>query len=270
MCDVRCAMCDVNEKTRLRTTWELLSSRGRLLLDRIWSNTMDPARAYDLWSSTYDDQSDNLLLFLDEDIVAVLLEPVSLRQKTIVDVGCGTGRHWGKLLAGEPKQLVGYDVSAGMLTRLRDKYPLATVHRSHGFALAETPDGSCDLVISTLTLGYIASLDAAFSEWTRVLRAGGDMIVTDFHPEVAATGERSFRYQNRYIRIRHHAHALEALMQRAATHGLEVVRVEERLVDDSVRHFFESGGSPSRFESLKGKPLIYGAHFRKAGQKHRG
>src|SRR5438270_4798034 len=55
------------------------------------------ASAYDLWSATYDDEGDNLLVLLDEELFAGLLARIDVRGKRVVDVGCGTGRHWGKL-----------------------------------------------------------------------------------------------------------------------------------------------------------------------------
>ena len=114
---------------------------------------MAPSEAFDLWSATYDDQITNPLLALDDDLIDRLLANVSLESKVIVDVGCGSGRCWAKLLAARPKRLIGYDASAGMLSRLRAKYPDAELHHVADHRLRETPDESCDLLISTLTFG---------------------------------------------------------------------------------------------------------------------
>ena len=92
----------------------------------------DPAAGYDLWSGSYDQQPGNLMLDLDEAIFSNLLSEVNIRGKTVVDVGCGTGRHWNKLLLQEPAKILGYDVSPGMLDRLKQKYPQATVARTAG------------------------------------------------------------------------------------------------------------------------------------------
>ena len=140
------------------------------------------ASAYDLWSATYDDEGDNLLVLLDEELFAGLLARIEVSGKRVVDVGCGTGRHWGKLLARAPAQLVGYDVSPGMLARLRSKNPGATVHLASAEALVHTAAGTCDLLISTLALSHVADADAAIREWARVLRDGGDSAAHGFPP----------------------------------------------------------------------------------------
>src|SRR4051794_1813306 len=106
---------------------------------------MTPAEAFDLWSPTYDEQTTNPLVLLDDELSDRLLAAVSLENRVIVDVGCGSGRHWPKLLDRHPARLIGYDASAGMLARLRAKYPHAELHRVTDYRLQEMPDESCDL-----------------------------------------------------------------------------------------------------------------------------
>src|SRR5436190_9369283 len=72
---------------------------------------VEPAAAYDLWAATYDDQPSNLILHLDEIVFGRLLTKVDLQHKTVVDSGCGTGRHWAEILQQGPASLTGYDVS---------------------------------------------------------------------------------------------------------------------------------------------------------------
>src|SRR5215471_3530879 len=89
---------------------------------------LDPVRAYDLWSLNYDSQPDNLMLSLDEQIVSEFLKEIEIKEKVIVDVGCGTGRHWPKLFQRQPKQLIGFDTWKGMLQKLTEKFPAAETH----------------------------------------------------------------------------------------------------------------------------------------------
>ncbi len=219
------------------------------------------ASAYDLWSATYDDEGDNLLVLLDEDLFAGLLARIEVRGKRVVDVGCGTGRHWGKLLARAPSQLVGYDVSPGMLAQLRSKNPAATVHLASAEALVHTAAGTCDLLISTLALSHVADVDAAIREWARVLREGGDLLLTDFHPAAAAVAETTFVRRGRVIAIEKRARPLRALEAALVQAGFEPVVREERLIDEAVRHHYERAGKGEVYEALRGTPLLYGMHW---------
>src|SRR5438045_907832 len=74
--------------------------------------------AYDLWSENYDDQPGNLMLDFDEEIFTMLLDKVDIKDRLVADMGCGTGRHWKKILNKKPGSLTGYDVSEGMLAKL--------------------------------------------------------------------------------------------------------------------------------------------------------
>src|SRR5579871_6849887 len=94
--------------------------------------TTEPAAAYDIWALSYDHQPDNLMLALDEELCNQLFRQAVLRGKVIADIGCGTGRHWKKLLSHQPARLVGYDVSSGMLEILQQKFPDAETYLLQG------------------------------------------------------------------------------------------------------------------------------------------
>ena len=228
------------------------------------SRLLGPAEAYDLWSSIYDDQVDNPLVVLDDQLFASLVQSIAWQGKVVLDVGCGTGRHWPKLLEQGPARLVGYDVSAGMLARLRAKYPAAEVHQLSGSTLRETADETCHAVVSTLVLGYLADCRAALAEWRRVLAPGGDVLITDLHPELARDGTRTFTCGSRNIAIRHHAHSVREVLSAGAEVGLTTVAVEERPVNESVKGIFEARGASGLYAELQGRPFIYGLHLRRS------
>jgi ubiquinone/menaquinone biosynthesis C-methylase UbiE len=226
---------------------------------------MDPSSGYDLWSSTYDEDPGNPLVTLDEAVFAELLQRVSPRGKFVVDVGCGTGRHWKKILDHQPMELVGYDLSAGMLGRLHAKYPTARTCQATAERLAQTSDETCDLVVSTLALCHVPDFAAAVSEWARVLRPGGDVLLTDFHPAAATGGVCSFRSRGESISVKLHAYTMASLVAAATRHGIAVVESIERTVDESLRQDYEARGMLPVFERMKGVPLLYGLHLRKRG-----
>ncbi len=223
-----------------------------------------PAEAFDLWSATYDDQVTNPLLLLDDDLTDRLLTDVPIEDLVIADVGCGSGRRWPRLLARHPKHLIGFDASEGMLARLRAKYPDADLHRVTDHHLDATLSESCDLVISTLTFGYITDADGAFREWARVLKPAGDVVLTDLHPDAASPNSRSFRHGDRTIAIRHQSRSLTSITAAAARSGLKVIRIETGVVGESVRPAYESANALALYREQEGSALMFGMHFAKS------
>jgi ubiquinone/menaquinone biosynthesis C-methylase UbiE len=224
----------------------------------------EPAEAYDIWAQHYDDQPDNLMLALDQALCASLLATLSLTGKTIVDIGCGTGRHWPALFSLSPARLTGYDVSMGMLNRLRIKYPHAETHLLSGAILTGLADSSCDFVLSTLTVAHIPDLDAALAEWNRVLKPGGDLFITDYHPTALAKGgQRTFREGERLFAVRNHIYPIARLL--AITHrlGLTKVILVERKIDESMRAYYEKQNALPVFRRFLGVPIIYGLYLKK-------
>ena len=226
----------------------------------------EPADAYDIWASSYDNQPDNLMLALDESLVATLLGPTRLTGKVIADVGCGTGRHWKKLFDRQPSRLMGFDVSAGMLNILRKKYPQADTFLLTGPALTQLEDASCDLLLSTPSRSPILPrlLAAALAEWNRVLRPGGEMIITDYHPDALAKGgQRTFREGDRVIAVRNHVYPLPQLRLIARRLGLHELILTEKKIDDTMKPYYEKQNALPTFQRFLNVPIIYGIHLKK-------
>lgn len=219
-----------------------------------------PAEGYNLWAPAYDAQPDNLMLALDEALFADLLAGWGVAGKTIVDVGCGTGRHWPTLLAQQPQQLIGYDVSEGMLARLQQKMPTAQVHLLDASSqLTHTADASVDGVISTLTVAHITDVEYAIAEWCRVLKPGGHLLITDYHPTALARGaNRSFSHQGKTVHLQNQVHPIEKIKAELGQRGVGVLRLVERTIDDSMRHWYEKQDALAVFQQFKGTPIIYG------------
>ena len=69
------------------------------------------------------------MLALDEEVFSGLLSNITIKNKIIADIGCGTGRHWKKILGNDPGKLIGFDVSDEMLKMLQQKFPKAETHQ---------------------------------------------------------------------------------------------------------------------------------------------
>ncbi|HXS37532.1 MAG TPA: class I SAM-dependent methyltransferase [Flavipsychrobacter sp.] len=224
----------------------------------------DPEAAYDLWSQSYDAQPDNLMLALDEAVFSALIGKSSFQGKVIADVGCGTGRHWKKILEKRPSRLLGFDVSEGMLQMLKQKFLNAETYQLKDNHLPGLENNSCDIIISTLALAHIMEPQNAFMEWVRVLKPGGEIIITDYHPDALSKGgNRTFTVNGKMIAVKNYVHPISEIKRIIADLQLEILHFDERVIDDSVKHYYEKQNAMHVFERFKGTPIIYGIHLKK-------
>lgn len=225
---------------------------------------VEPATGYDLWAATYDNQPRNLMFHLDEVLFTSLLAQIDLRNMSVIDIGCGTGRHWEKILRQIPAELTGYDVSGEMLKRLREKYPGARAWMLHGQTLQETADASCDLIVSTLAVAHIADLEGAFAEWNRVLKRPGEVIITDYHPTALARGaDRTFRHSQELVSIKNHVHPIEEIRRLIKRLGWREMDFRESKIDETTRPFYEEQNALKIYKRFCGVPIIYGGRWKK-------
>jgi ubiquinone/menaquinone biosynthesis C-methylase UbiE len=214
----------------------------------------DPETAYDLWSENYDNQQDNLMLALDEEIF-----------KIVLDIGCGTGRNWNKILNKNPQKLIGFDVSEGMLRILHKKFPEAESYRLNDHHLDTIPASYADVLISTLAIAHIEEIESAFREWNRVLRPGSDVLITDYHPAALSKGAaRTFTHKRKLISVKNHVHTIEIIHALAKQFNWHPISIKEKFIDDSVRHYYEKKQALAVFEQFRGTPIIYGIHLKKS------
>lgn len=149
---------------------------------------------YALWSATYD-AVPNPLIAVEQPVVDALLQRL-LPLKTAVDVGTGTGR-----LALNPARrgvkVIGLDPSPEMLRAARRTAQAAGLLDIE-FIEASLEDGPIpagseqfDLLTCALVLCHVRDIRAAVRECARLVRPGGHLLLTDFHPQAVAWGWRT-------------------------------------------------------------------------------
>ena len=220
--------------------------------------------AYDLWSASYDQQPGNLMLDLDEQVFDQILSEVPIENLVVLDVGCGTGRHWPKLLQKKPARLMGFDSSPGMISRLKEKFPGAEAFVSRDHRLPGLADSIVHLLVSTLTIAHIEKPENYFQEWYRVLSPGGMILLTDYHPEALQKGaKRTFQHQDQTIAIRNFVHPVNSIREMAGQLGLEEWRFTERIIDEKVKGYYDQQNAAHLYESFFSVPIIYGILLKK-------
>jgi ubiquinone/menaquinone biosynthesis C-methylase UbiE len=224
----------------------------------------ESADAYDLWSANYDRQPGNLMLDLDEVLFSKLLKSIELENKNVADIGCGTGRHWNKILAKNPALLTGFDVSDGMLARLKEKYPAAYAYKITDDLFMEARNAPFDVILSTLTVAHIGNLERALNRWCEILKADAEIVITDFHPKMLAFGgKRTFRYKNKSLAVRNYVYPVETIKDVLQGNGFNIVKEEEFKIDETTRSYYAEQNALPVYEQFKGFPVIYGVHLKR-------
>ena len=220
--------------------------------------------AYDIWAENYDQQPGNLMLDLDEVLFPKLINNSIITGKQVADIGCGTGRHWNKLFALNPARLTGFDTSGGMLSRLQQKFPEADTYQITEDLFTGIPDGSFDTIVSTLTVAHIPNIQTALQAWIRILKTGGDIAITDFHPHTLANGgKRTFKHGRDFIAVENFVHPVSLIKNLLLDNGFTLVAEEEIKIDESMKHYYADKNALHVYEKYKGFPIIYGLHLRR-------
>ncbi len=222
------------------------------------------AEAYDLWAENYDSPPGNLMIDLDEKLFTGMMDDLGIANKDVADIGCGSGRHWGKLFRQHPRSLTGFDVSSGMLQKLKDKFPEANIKHITDDLFSNIPDASFDTIVSTLTVAHIEDIEAAMGAWARILKPDAEVLITDFHPHILAYGgKRTFKHQQKSIAVKNYVHPVFSIVELLQEYGFQLVTKNELVIDETMRHYYEAQNALPVYEKYKGFQVIYGIHLRR-------
>jgi ubiquinone/menaquinone biosynthesis C-methylase UbiE len=170
-------------------------SRSRLLLaDEFDDHEASVQEGYAVWAASYD--RPNPLIEVEEPVVDAILAglpPIA----SAIDVGAGTGRLARKLAHLGAGDVLCVDATPEMLVVARETARREGLHTLR-FELATIGPGplpaasdAFDLLTCGLMLCHVPDVRAAIRECVRVVRPGGWLLISDFHPETSAFGWRT-------------------------------------------------------------------------------
>jgi predicted TPR repeat methyltransferase len=141
----------------------------------------------------------------------------------VLDVGCGTGL-CGPLLAPYARQLVGVDLSSGMLVLAREKQVYHDLVHGELTAYLQSLREAFDVIVTADTLVYFGALEDVVAAAARALRPGGIFVFTVEEAIDQASADYSLQPHGRYT---HRSDYVERLLLEA---GLDpaIARAELR------------------------------------------
>jgi SAM-dependent methyltransferase len=195
--------------------------RGRGVL----AEPVSTVTAYGQYSARYDAEAGGGLFATDEPVVAEYLD--GREPGVALDAACGTGR-FAEFLAERGHRVIGVDSSPDMLAHARSRVPDGEFHLCELDRLP-LPDNSVDVIVCALALVHVPRLTPVLAEFARVLRPGGDLVISDVHHELITRGSviTARGPAGEPCIVATYRHQLGDYLRAALSLGLQVRRCEE-------------------------------------------
>lgn len=217
------------------------------------SVVINPKQAFDLWAEVYDESPNPIVQRSERAIIELLPD---LRGFRVADLACGTGRLLPQLFHLAPRICLGFDFSNAMLQKARMKEEVAG--RLIQADLHELPilSGSMDFVTFSLGLSYCQNLVQVAQEIQRVLKPGGRVLCTDFHPKASESGwKRSFKIKTNHYEVCQYPHTVQNVLL-AFSECFQLLCALDLFLGEAERAIFECAGKSSLFEDLSSQAAL--------------
>jgi malonyl-CoA O-methyltransferase len=209
----------------------------------------DTRAAYELWAPRYPPVAHNPVMRAEQ--AAILRHWPAVRGLRALDLACGSGRYTQLLSERCAAHVIALDFCMPMLQQVRATSRVCASMMQLPFA-AE----SFDVVISGLAAGHAPDIGSWTAEAARVLRGGGTLLYSDFHPQAAAAGfARSFKdADERRHCVPHQNFGVAAQVAAAEAADLSVEDVYEVRIGREIREPFT--GSVEFYRRWDGLPVV--------------
>ena len=176
----------------------------------------------------------------------------------VLDLACGTGRYSRLLAEGGAGQLIALDFCVPMLMQVPNGSRVCASMMQLPFA-ADT----FDVVISGLALGHAADVSNWMAEVGRVLRSGGTLLYSDFHPDAARAGlTRSFKdIDDESCSVPHAQYPVSTQIEAAKAASLRIEALHEVRVGIELCESFAK--SEDFYRRWDGLPIVLVVRARK-------
>ncbi|TVZ27694.1 methyltransferase family protein [Gillisia sp. Hel_I_86] len=195
---------------------------------------MSISKAYNSWAGSYDEML-NKTRDLEEKVARQTLDGY---YKTIVELGCGTGKNTGWLLE-KCDSLIALDFSEEMLAKAGEKTNSSKV----GFRQQDLtkdwglPEVSTNLISCSLVLEHIEDLDAIFAKSSKILKKDGFFYISELHPFKQYSGSKARFDTGKGIQeLETYVHHITDYTEAAFTNGFKLVQLNEWFDEDDKKN----------------------------------
>ena len=122
----------------------------------------------------------------------------NFKNKRVLDLGCGFGWHCRYAVDNGAKSVIGIDISQKMLSEAKSKTKCGNIeYICMPIEDIDFPEGSFEVVISSLALHYIKSFEDVLDRVYKCLSTGGDFVFSVEHPIFTAQGPQDWYYDDK-------------------------------------------------------------------------
>jgi ubiquinone/menaquinone biosynthesis C-methylase UbiE len=235
--------------------------RGKHVPGADGSRPVSVAEGYERWAPTYDGASNPLLIREERHLLPRL---TGVRNKSVLDLACGTGRWLENLMAQGIESGIGIDSSAAMLQIGERK---SAIRRRLTRATCESLpflNATFDFAICSFAVGHVCDLQSMTGELARVTKPGAEVFISDLHPQAFAQGWRvGFRDGRESVHIEMRSRSVEEIVNQFCSNGFDCLTHESLWLGDPERSIFEIAGKSHFFADACRLPAVLICQFKR-------
>jgi len=156
------------------------------------TNTKHTKREYDKFAREYhehllDNKENAWHRYVEKPVMKSILKDI-IKNKIVLDVGCGSGIFTNELLKFKPKKIVGCDLSNGLIDIAKKEYSNINFYACDA-KKTHFKKQEFEIVTSSLMCHYFDDLVPLFKEINRILKPNGYFVFSMHHPVMEITGK---------------------------------------------------------------------------------
>lgn len=197
-----------------------------LFVIKIFTKTMSIKKSYNSWAEQYD-KNENKTRDLDKKATIETL--AKYKFKTVLELGCGTGKNT-RCLIKKAKSVVGLDFSEAMLEKAKSKIKSDKVkfQKANLKKPWDVEGNSFDLITCSLTLEHIKNIDFIFNQAYQKLKAGGRFFVCELHPARQYIGSKAkYKTENGVKELEVFVHHISDYLHASKKSKFQLIELKE-------------------------------------------